>query len=123
MAPDPNVEKVIDLIRQRSEKAIEEYKTDTTREDYSLSDWLDEIIWESIDRAVYAIAAKNKSAPLKLCPAHLYIRFCCGDYLFDTDVRITHVMVEEECIDCEAYAKGELDEMANPDPIMKRWRD
>ena len=54
---DPNVEAVIALIRQRSDRAIAEYKADTTREDYSVADWLEEVMWESIDRAIYCAAA------------------------------------------------------------------
>ncbi len=59
---------------------------------------------------------------LKLCPPHLYLRFRCEDYLYDTDVRITHVMIEDECVDCEAFGNGNLPSFADPDRIMERWR-
>lgn len=57
---DANVEKVIALIRERSERALLEYGADTTRDDYSLADWLEEVMWESIDRAIYCAAAIRK---------------------------------------------------------------
>ena len=60
--------------------------------------------------------------PLKLCPPHLYIRFRCGDYLSDTLVYVTEVMEEDACIDCDAFANGNLHELADPDPIMDKWR-
>lgn len=53
---DPNVEAVIARMRERSAKAIAQYRADTTRRDYSVVDWLKEIIDESTDRAIYGRA-------------------------------------------------------------------
>jgi hypothetical protein len=64
MTLDPNVELVISKIRERSSNAIREYGVNTTREDYDLADWLEEAMWESIDKAIYlaaAISALRKS--------------------------------------------------------------
>jgi phage terminase large subunit GpA-like protein len=57
---DPNVAECMYLLRTRAKMGRAKYGTDTTRDDYSLENWLDEIREEALDMAVYATAAKAK---------------------------------------------------------------
>tara|TARA_R110001606_G_scaffold127073_1_gene261102 strand:- start:1624 stop:1908 length:285 start_codon:yes stop_codon:yes gene_type:complete len=57
---DPHVRSVINLIKTRSEIGLEEYGTDTTREDYSALDWLNEAQSEAMDLSIYLEVIKQK---------------------------------------------------------------
>lgn len=57
---DPNLEWLITELRRRASEAKKEYGVDTTREDYSLVDWLKEIRMEAVDTVVYCNAAIAK---------------------------------------------------------------
>ena len=60
LVSDPIVEIVREDLLQRSIKGIEEYGNTLARDDYELKDWLREIYYESLDRALYAMAAIKK---------------------------------------------------------------
>lgn len=63
---DPNVKIVIELIKSRSEAGFNEYGTDTTREDYNVLDWLNELQSELLDGAIYVEVLKKKYLELKI---------------------------------------------------------
>lgn len=60
MITDPNVEKVRELLLQRSQVGIEKYGTTTDRDDLKLEDWLRHALEETLDKAVYLQAALTK---------------------------------------------------------------
>lgn len=57
---DPNVNNVIEPIKARSEKGLEEYGTDTKRDDYNALDWLNEAQSEAMDLSIYLEVIKQK---------------------------------------------------------------
>lgn len=65
MSKDPNVESVIELIKARSEKGMEEYGTSTARQDYNALDWLNEAQAEALDLAIYLEVIKKDYVKFK----------------------------------------------------------
>lgn len=56
---DPNVKSVMDKYELRARVGFEKYKTDTTRSDLSLQDWLTHLQEELMDATIYVERLKN----------------------------------------------------------------
>ena len=63
---DRNVEAIITRLQKRAEKGLETYGVTTEREDLSVADWLDHLIDELLDGAIYAQRLKTRAALAEL---------------------------------------------------------
>ena len=57
---DRNVAAVREKMKKRAEVGLKKYGQDTTREDFTLNDWLNELQQELMDATVYIEAVMHK---------------------------------------------------------------